>query len=172
MKTRIQKQQDVKEAGELIGKSKTLVFTDFGKVSAEDMRKLRHEVKGAGGKLTVVKKRLLNVALKEKGIDYDLRQFEGSVGTIFAEGTIDTIAGTVHRFFSALGATALAREESAKKILGGFDLEKKEALDRATVIAVGKLPSREVLLGQVLGMLAAPMSQLLYTLQQKSEASK
>ncbi len=169
MKTKAQKHEDVKAAGELLKKSQTLVFTDFGQVGSEDMRRLRRDVKEAGGKLTVVKKRLLNVLFKQEGIDYDVRQFDGAVGTIFAEGGIETVAGPVQRFFSSLGASVKLREASAKKILGGYDLAKKESLDAATVVMIGKLPVREVLLAQVLGMLAAPMSQLLYTLQQKAE---
>jgi large subunit ribosomal protein L10 len=169
MKTKAQKQEDLKKASELFDKSKTLIFTDFGKIAAEDLRELRRVVKEAGGKMAVVKKRLLNVLFKDKGVDYDARQFEGSVGTIFAEGAIDTIAGTVHKFFAGLGADQKARLESEKKILGGYDVAAKAAIDRETVVMVGKLPPREVLLGQLLGQMLAPVQAFLYILQQKSE---
>lgn len=159
----------MKAAGEKLGRSKTMVFTDFGRVTAEEIRNLRREMKAAGAELSVVKKRLLNVLFKEKGVDYDARQFEGSVGTVFAAGGIETIAGAIYKFFSGLGADAKAREESVKKILGAYDLEAKVPVPGETVIMIGKLPSREVLLGQLLGMFAAPMSQLMYTLQAKSE---
>jgi large subunit ribosomal protein L10 len=169
MKTKVQKQEDVKAAGELMAKSQTLLFTDFAKVTSEDMRKLRRAVKEAGGELKVVKKRLMGVLFKEKGIDYDMRQFDGPVGTIFAEKGLDTIGGPVYKFFQGLGADAKAKEESAKKILGAYDLTAHAGVPRETVMMIAKLPPREVLLGQLLGMFAAPMSQLMYTLQTKSE---
>ena len=172
MKTKAQKQQDVKEAGELFDKSKTLIFTDFGRIAAEDMRALRRTVKDAGGRMTVVKKRLLNVLFKEKGVDYDARQFEGSVGTIFAEGAIESIAGAVHKFFTGLGTDAKSRQEAMKKILGGYDVASRVPLSRETVMMVGQLPPREVLLAQFLGMMAAPMSSLLYLLKQKAEVKE
>lgn len=169
MKTKAQKQEDLKAAEEMLGKSQALVFADFGKITAENMRQLRRTVKENGGELKVVKKRLLNVLFKDKGIDYDVRQFDGSVGTIFSKGAIDQIGGPVYRFLAGLGADAKSREASSKKLLGAYDLQAKAAMDQATVLMIGRLPSREVLLGQLLGMLAAPMSQLMYTLQQKSE---
>lgn len=169
MKTKAQKQADVKAAGEKLERSKTMVFTDFGRITAEDMRKLRREMQKTGAELSVVKKRLLNVLFKEKGVDYDARQFEGPVGTIFAAGGLDTVAGAVHKFFAGLGADAKAKQESLKKILGAYDLDAKAAVTRETVIMVGQLPPREVLLGQLFGTIAAPLSALMYILQQKSE---
>lgn len=168
MKTKAQKQEDVKAAGEKLARSKTMVFTDFGRVTSEDMRKLRREMKAIGAELSVVKKRLLNVLFKEKGIDYDARQFEGPVGTVFAEGGLDTVAGTIHKFFAGLGADAKSKEESMKKILGAYDLEAKAPMTREFVMMVGKLPSREVLLGQLFGTIAAPIQAFMYILQQKS----
>ncbi len=169
MKTRKQKEADLKAAGDLMAKSQTLVFTDFGSVASKEMQNLRRAVRAAGGEFKVVKKRLLGVLFKEKGIDYDVRQFDGSVGTVFAEKGLDTIGAPIYKFFHGLGADTKAKAESVKKILGAYDLEAKAGVPRETVMMIAQLPSREVLLSQLLGMLSAPMSQLMYTLQQKSE---
>ncbi len=168
MKTKAQKKEDVKAAGELAAKSKTLLFADFGKITAEDLRKLRRVVKEAGGELKVVKKRLMNVLFKEKSIDYDLRQFDGPVGTIFAEHGLDRIGGPILKFFQGLGADAKGREESVKKILGAYDLAANAAVPRETVMAIAQLPPREVLLAQLLGQLLAPLQAFMYILQQKA----
>lgn len=169
MKTKAQKQEDLKKAKDRLTKSKTLLFADFAKMPAEDLRKLRREMTSAGASFSVVKKRLLNVLFKQEGIDYDARAFDGSVGTIFAEGTVDTVSGPLYRFLHAIGADAKAREESVKRILGGYDLGAKSALDAATVTRIGTLPPREVLLAMLLGMLAAPIHSFLYLLDQKSK---
>ena len=169
MKTKAQKQAALKVAKERLAKSQTLLFADFGKLPAEDLRKLRREMMNSGASFSVVKKRLLNVMFKEEGIEYDARAFDGQVGTIFAEGTVDTAAGPLYRFLNSLGADAKGREEAVKRILGGYDLGAKSAMDAATVTRIGTLPSRDVLLAMLFGMLAAPIRSFLYLLDQKSK---
>ena len=153
----------------MLDKSKSLVFANFGQITAEDMRKLRRAVAESGGQFKVVKKRLLNVALKEKGIDYDVRQFDASVGTIFSENTIDVIGGPVYRFFATLGADQKSKDASDATLLGAYDLAGKQAIERDMFLAIGRLPSREVLLGQLFGTIAAPLQAFMYLLQQKAE---
>jgi large subunit ribosomal protein L10 len=171
MKTKAQKIEDVKAAGELMSKSQTLVFADFGSITAENMRALRRTAKEAGAELKVVKKRLLNVALKEKGIDYDLRQFDGAVGTIFASEGLDKIGAPLFKFFSGLGSDAKSREESVKKILGAYDLAAGQAVPRETLMMIAQLPPREVLLGQLFSVIAGPLRAFMYLLQQKAAQS-
>jgi large subunit ribosomal protein L10 len=168
MKTKVQKIADVKAAGELASKSKTLLFADFGTITAENLRQLRRIVSEAGGEMKIVKKRLMNVLFKEKGIDYDLRQFDGPVGTIFAEEGLDKIGAPVLKFFQGLGADNKSREASVKKILGAYDLAAGASVSRETVMAIAMLPPREVLLAQLLGQLLAPLQAFMYILQQKA----
>ena len=42
-------------------------------------------------------------------------------------------------------------------------------IDAAQVVFIGNLPPREVLLAQLLGMIAAPIRSFLYVLDQKSK---
>jgi len=169
MKTKTQKQADVKEAKTQLAKSKALLFADFANMSAEQIRKLRREMRASGASFAVIKKRLLNVMFKEEGIDYDARNLEGSVGTIFAEGAIDTVSGPLYRTLQNFGTDAKTREASVKRILGAYDLEAKAPIEPEMVIRIGTLPPREVLLAQFLGMLAAPVRSFLYVLDQKSK---
>jgi len=169
MKTKAQKTEDVKNAKAQLAKSKTLLFADFAKMSAEDLRKLRREMDKSGAKFAVVKKRLLNVLFKEEGIDYDARGFDGQIGTIFAEGAIDTVSGPLYRTLQGFGTDAKTREAEAQRILGAYDLEAKAPIERDLVMRIGTLPTREVLLAQFLGMLAAPVRSFLYLLDQKSK---
>lgn len=170
MKTRAQKEEDLKQAERLVKNSKSLLFANFNAISAEDLRKLRREVSGSKAAFLVLKKRLLNVLFKQQGIEYDARQFDGPVGTVFASGDTQETSAALYRFFRDLSGTDLkAREENVKKILGGYDVEGRVAIPRETVMALGTLPSREVLLGQLLGMLAAPIRSFLYVLSEQSK---
>ena len=56
-----------------------------------------------------------------------------------------------------------------KHLLGGYDIAKKEPFDGAQMIYIGKLPPREVILSQLLGILSAPIRSFLYVLDQKSK---
>jgi large subunit ribosomal protein L10 len=172
MKTRAQKSEELAKAKVLLEKSQALIFADFTKISAEDTRKLRIELKKSGASFLVIKKRLLGLLLKEKGIDADLKQFKLSVGTIFAEGSIENISSPAYKFFSGLAVPdGAAKDVWIKHLLGGYDMKSTSLVDGAQVIYIGKLPPREVLLGQLLGMLSAPIRSFLYVLDQKSKVA-
>ena len=102
MKTKLQKQEELAEAKKLLEKSSGLIFADFTKVTAEDLRKFRREIVKQGGRFLVIKKRLLALLLKEKGIDVDLRAYKVSIGTIFAENGVEGAAGPAFKFFKGL----------------------------------------------------------------------
>lgn len=170
MKTKAQKSEELKKAKILLEKSRALIFADFSKVTAEDIRKLRGELKKSGANFLVIKKRLLGLVLKEKGIEADLKQFKMSVGTIFAEGDIEQAAGPAYKFFSALAVPeGGAKDVWVKHLLGGYDMKSAALVDAQKIVYIGKLPSREVLLGQLLGMLTAPIRSFMYVLDQKAK---
>lgn len=173
MKTKAQKNEELARAKTLLDKSQALIFTDFTKISAEDIRRFRNELKKGGASFLVIKKRLLGLLLKEKGIDADLKQFKISVGTIFAEGGADTVAGPAFKFMSGLEVPEGGDKQMwVKHLLGGYDIKGNAFMDASTVVAIGKLPPREVLLAQVLGMMASPIRSFMYLLDQKAKSQK
>jgi large subunit ribosomal protein L10 len=172
MKTKAQKSEELTKAKALLAGSQSLIFADFTKVSAEDIRKLRTELKKNGANFLVIKKRLLAIALKERGIDVDLKQFKVSIGTIFAEGGTDTIAGPAYKFFSGLEVPeGMAKDVWIKKLLAGYEIKTSMMLEGAQVIKIGTLPPREVLLAQLLGVLAGPIRSFIYLLDEKAKRS-
>lgn len=172
MKTKLQKSEELKKGKELFKKSGVLIFSDFTALSAEHMRKLRKELKAIGAELLVIKKRLLQLILKESGVDFDLTQFKSSVGTVFSPGNAEKISGPVYGFFSKLNIPD-GKEKGMwmAHILGGYDIKAKAPIGAEQIVFIGKLPPREVLLSQLLGMLAAPLRSFMYLLQEKSERS-
>ena len=173
MKTKLQKSEELKEAKKLLDKAQALIFTDFTKIAAEDLRRFRRELRKVDADFLVIKKRLLGILLKEKGIDADLKQFKVSVGTVFFGGDIEKVAGPAYQFFSKLevpeGGDKLMW---VKHILGGSDLKRGEPVPADQVVYIGKLPPREVVLAQLLGMLVAPLRSFMYLLDQKSKQAK
>ena len=160
MKTKSQKLKELEESKRLLDNSKNLVFIDFTKTSAEDLRLLRRKVREAGFVLKVMKKRLFNVALKEKNIDFDATVFGSQLGTFFVPDDINGISGIVYNF---------SKGKEGFKILGGYDLAAKAVVGADMVIRLGQLPSREILLSQLIGMIASPLRTLLYVLAERGK---
>ncbi len=172
MKTKSQKQEELQRGRGFFTKAQVLVFTDFTNLAAEDMRRLRRELEAVGAEFLVIKKRLLNILLKEKGIEFDVRKFKLSLGTVFSESDIEKISTPVYKLFASLEVPeAKEKELWVKHILGGYDLKNNQPVEASQIVFIGKLPPREVLLAQLLGMLAAPIRSFLYLLDQKSKRS-
>ncbi len=163
MKTKAQKKEQVETGVAQLEKSKTVLFTDFMGMSANELNALRRTVKEMGGKMVVMKKRLLKLALASKGIEYDPKRFEGQAGVIFSPKDAVETSGVIYKF----GKPFFARE--IFKMLGGLNVDEKRFLSGEEVRMFGQLPPREVLLGQLVGMLAAPIRSFLFVLDQKSK---
>ena len=155
MLTKTQKKQKIEDSKKLMDESRSLIFIDFTGKSVGEMENLRRKLGELGAKLKVIKKKLLRIAFSEKKIEFDPEQFETQLGTIFAPSEIHEIAGPVYK--------------SGLRMIGGYDLEAKTALDAKQMKMLGQLPSREVLLGQLVGMIAAPIRMFLYVLSEKSK---
>ncbi|MEK7555355.1 MAG: 50S ribosomal protein L10 [Patescibacteria group bacterium] len=155
MLTKQQKIQQVEQGQKLLKESKSLIFVDFSGKGVDDLSALRKTLKEIGAKFKVIKKRLMRVVFEKEGIDFNPEQFELQMGTVFAPKEIFEIASTVYK--------------SNIQILGGYDLAGKNFMDAEKVKFIGKLPSREILLGQLVGMIATPMKMFLSVLKQKSE---
>lgn len=153
-------------------KSRGLFLFDFSGVKTAELRKLRQELKKSGNPMLVIKKRLLGLLFREKGLELPLGDMKTPTGTVFvtspSAGGLEEVAGSVYRFFAGLEKDKKIKAAKAK-FLGGCDLEKKELIPAEQVVLIGQLPPREVLLAQLLGILAAPIRSFLYLLSEKSK---
>jgi ribosomal protein L10 len=158
MKSKEQKIQEVKTGEKLLKKSKGLIFIDFSKVSTKNLNSIKTKLKKLDVQFKIIKKRLLKIIFKKNEIDFDPQAaFEGQVGAVFAAKDIYSIASPVYKFFEGI------------KILGAYDLEKKQFLEPDLFKKIALLPTREVLLAQLAGVLAAPIKMLMYILNEKSK---
>lgn len=164
MKTRVQKLKELETGKELLAKSKSVIFADFTGVGIEAIKKFKKELKKSGAVFKVIKKRLLGIAFKNAGLDFDVNQFESQLGAIYGPGDVSSIAGTVYKF-----SRDLAKEKKDFKLLGAYELDKKAFLNQEQFLAIAKLPPREVLLSMLVGVLSGPLRAFMYVL---SEISK
>ncbi|HEY4523493.1 MAG TPA: 50S ribosomal protein L10 [Candidatus Paceibacterota bacterium] len=166
MKTKTQKIQAVEEGMEAIKKSETLIFADFSGVSVEELKRLRRALREIGAKFSVMKKRLMRVMFEKLGLDFNPEKFEAQVGTVLSLKGISDVAGVVYKFSRE---TVGANKKERFAILGAYDMSAKKFMEDSEVKMIGQLPSREVLLGQLLGTIAGPMRAFLYVLNKKSK---
>lgn len=152
--TKQQKEALIAEVAEKIKGSKALVFANFKGVSVKNVTLIRQELRKSGSSWQVLKKTLLNLALKDAGVEVDARALEGQVGVAFSQDEV-AAAKVIADFQKANKDVTFAIEGGA---LG------KKALSVAEVKALAKLPSQDELRAQLVGTLQAPIAGFVRTL--------
>ena len=131
------------------------VVTQYRGLTVAQMNKLRRELQAAGASYRVTKNTLTRRAIKETAFAKLEEFLRGPTGLVTTAQDPVAIAKILVRF---------AEQNDKLKISGG--VLDGEPLAAAGVSALAKLPSREVLIAQLLGLLQAPASQLLRTIQE------
>jgi large subunit ribosomal protein L10 len=132
----------------------TLVASSLG-LSVAKMQELRRALKQAGGEYRVAKNTLARRALKDTAYRRLDDLMVGPTGLVFGYGDPVAVTKVLVRF----------AEENEKLSIKAAVLDER-VLEAAAVVALAKLPSREVLLAMLLGLLQAPAVQLLRTMQE------
>ena len=170
---RAQKEKVVEELGQIFESSGVVVVSHYVGLTVAEMQDLRARAREAGGSVRVAKNRLAKIALEGKPCEAMGDLLTGMTVLTYSE---DPVA-------AAKVAEDFAKENKKFEILGGAMGE--NALDRAGVEAVSKMPSREELIATIAGMLGAPASNIagaigapasniasiLSTIEEKAEAA-
>lgn len=127
--------------------AKSVVFANFQGLKVKDTEELRTKCRAENIYFVATKKTLLKKALDEMGLNVDVKTFAGGVAAIF--GLSDEVA-------PAQITAEFAKTHDVVSIFGGI-LE-GNYIDSAKVNALAKLPSKQQLLGQLVGTLNAPIS--------------
>ena len=152
--TKQQKELLISEVTEKIKDSKALVFANFKGVSVKNITTIRKELRKSGSSWQVMKKTLLNIALKNAGVEVNARELEGQVGVAFSHDEV-AAAKTIADFQKANKDETITIEGGA---LGS------KALSANEVKALAKLPSQDELRAQLVGTLQAPISSFVRVL--------
>lgn len=142
-----QKKQIVADLTEELKEACTGVIVSYKGISVAQDTKLRKELREAGENYKVVKNTLLGRALKEAGIEGLDSVLEGS--TAISLNKQDYVAG-------AKILAKFAEDSKTFEIKAGFVDGK--VIDVDGVKNLAKLPSKEVLVAQVLGGLNSPIT--------------
>ena len=125
-------------------KASFAVITDFKGMTVEELTNLRVALRNAGGEYLVVKNTLARIALTDGTHDAIKDKFHDNCGVAF--GFDDPVA--VAKALSDFAKQSKLFELRCASLDG-------KALDAAQIDALAKLPSREQLLGHLLGTMNA-----------------
>ncbi len=134
------------------------VIVDYKGITVSEDSAMRKEFREAGVEYAVVKNTMLRFAAKEVGLEGISNVLEGT--TAIAISTDDVVA-------PAKIAAKYADKIKTFEIKAGF--MEGEVLDAAKTIAVGKLPSKEQLYGQLLSVLTGNIRGLAVALNAIAE---
>lgn len=156
----LQKQERVNELTEMLKGAVSGVLVDYRGITVEQDTKLRKELREAGITYFVEKNSMLRFALKNAGLDGLSNVLEGT--TAIAISSADQTAPA-----RILGKFAENDKSERFKLKAGF--VEGEIYDAKGVMALSKIPSKEVLLSQLVGSLKGPMQKLAAVLKAVAE---
>ncbi len=143
----------VSALNETFSNAKFAVVADYRGLKVTEIEKLRGALREQNGQIQIAKNTLLKLAVK--GTDYEIlsEEFTGTTAIAFS---FEEPVGT------AKALAEFAKEFEALQIrAAGLD---GKVLTAKEVLSLSKLPSKEQLLGQLCGVLAAVPTKLVRTL--------
>ncbi len=146
------KQRIVDELHSAWSESSAGVVAQYRGLTVSEMGDLRRRLHQANVSLQVVKNTLARRAAEDTGFKAAEALFTGPIAIAYGNDPVEM----------AKAIADFAKEHKALEIRGGV-LDGK-AMDVAGVIALAKLPSREVLLAKMLGSMQSPISGFVRTL--------
>jgi large subunit ribosomal protein L10 len=151
-----QKAAVVEQVAAQIKESEAVFAVDYRGISVPQAAELRSRLTEAGARFRVVKNTLTLLAADRAGAETLKETLEGPTALTFV---------TAEEGDVALAAKALAqfrRESAVLEFKGG--LMNGEPLTADEIDALSRLPARDVLHGQLVGMIASPITGLVRTL--------
>jgi large subunit ribosomal protein L10 len=136
---------------ELLAGTPTFFLVDYQGLSAGELNTLRANVRAAGGRMLVAKNTLINVVLKEHGVEGFDETLTGPTALVLVGE--DPVAPA-----KALTDYAKGHPKELPSSKGGYlqgSIVGAEALAK-----IAKLPARDALLSELIGVLQAPLTQL------------
>ncbi|WP_300408981.1 50S ribosomal protein L10 [Lagierella sp.] len=153
MKDRVleQKESVVAEITENIESAKSIVLVDYRGLNVEELTELRDRFRKENVVYKVYKNTMMDIAFKKLGHQSILEHLKGPNAVAFSMEDATAAARIANDF---------AKDHEKLEIKAGYIDEKFLDLDGVKELA--SIPSREVLIGKLLGSLKAPVSNFVY----------
>ena len=152
------KQPVVTEISELLDGAKAAVLVDYRGLTVEDDTKLRKELREAGVTYKVYKNTMINFAIKGTEFESLAPHLEGPTALAVSKEDAAAPAKILYNY----GKKAAALQLKAGVVEGTY-------YDEKTIQVIATIPSREELLGRLLGSMQAPITNFARVLKQIAE---
>ena len=152
---RPEKTSIVSDLSEKLRRSPFVLVTDYQRMKVGDFGELRNRLAPAGAEVHVVKNNFLKRAMTDSGFPHMSETLIGQTAVVTGENDVAPVAKIFKTFAAEFKIAALKIGVVDKSVLSAKEIE-----------ALADLPSREVLLAQLLGLLLSPATKLVRLLNE------
>ena len=145
----------IQELLDRVNSSPFVLVVDYGGMTVPEFNDLRNRLSEGGAECHVAKNTYMKRALTDAGLPDISENLKGQTAFVTGEEDVCGAAKALANF-----AKEFSKPEIKAGVLDGNPLDADE------IKALAKLPPREVLLAQLLGVLNAPASKLLRTINE------
>ena len=146
---RAEKSTVIDELAEDIGAAEAIFAVDYKGISVTQAAELRTKLRESDAQFKVIKNRLAKIAAERAGTENLDDLLQGPIALTLIKGDAVVAAKTI---------TTFAREHEVLEYRGG--LMDGARLDAESFGAIARLPGRDVLHGQLVGLAASPLTGL------------
>lgn len=177
MKSRTQKSEELSKLKKKLPESKLSVFTSFSKagengLSVAQMTELKRLLRSLGAEYFVTKKTLIDLALRQAQVKQSNKNYDG-LDVYSMDGSVGMVLGGDDPYLVAKKVYEFSRKNQSLHFFGALLRQGSEGqerfLNKEEFLEIAKMPSKEVLIGRLVGMLTYPVRGLAVVL---SEISK
>jgi large subunit ribosomal protein L10 len=156
---RPEKASIVSDLAEKLNRSPFLLVTDYQRMKVDQFGELRNRLAPAGAEVRVVKNSFLKRAMADSGMPDVGDKLTGQTAIVMGENDVAPVAKILKLFAAEFKIATLKIGVVDKAVLSTSDVE-----------ALAELPSREILLSQLLGLLLMPATRLVRVLNEPASA--
>lgn len=156
---RPEKTSIVSDLSERLTKSPFVLVTDYQRMNVNHFADLRTRLAASGAEMHVVKNSFLKRAMTDSGLPDVAGTLTGQTAIVTGDRDVAPVAKVLKMFAAEFKIAALKIGVVDKSVLSTQELE-----------ALAELPSREVLLAQLLGLLLSPATKLVRLLNEPGAA--
>jgi large subunit ribosomal protein L10 len=146
---RPEKTSIVSDLAEKLNRSPFVLVADYQRVKVGQFGDLRNRLAPIGAEVRVVKNSFLKRAMSDSGLPDVADKLTGQTAIVVGQKDVAPVAKILKTFAAEFKVAALKIGVVDKSILSAQEIE-----------ALADLPSREVLLAQLLGLLLSPATKL------------
>jgi large subunit ribosomal protein L10 len=156
---RPEKASIVSDLSEKLNRSPFVLVTDYQRMNVNHFADLRDRLAANGAEVHVVKNSFLRRAMTNSGLPDVATQLTGQTAVVTGEKDVAPVAKVLKSFAAEFNVAGLKIGVVEKSILSLQELE-----------TLAELPARDILLGQLLGLLLSPATKLVRLLNEPGSA--